>query len=154
MEKKYCKKCGSKLPENRNDKLCEECRKKRQGLVKKILVGIGTAGIAVATILFFRNQNSDYGYALETDDTSGDANTEDGDDFIDDSAAVEYKPLIPSEIFRWLLRNWGEEAAFEIYDKVERGELTTERVETLFYRPDIEPEDWQDFENGWRPAGW
>lgn len=51
MEKRFCKKCGKELPEERNDKLCEECRKKKNNLVSKILVGVGTAGVAIAAIL-------------------------------------------------------------------------------------------------------
>jgi len=152
MEKKYCKNCVIALPEDWNDKLCKECQEKRRNLVKKILCGIGIASVAVVAFLFLRNRGADNLYALENDYTCDDDDI--GDASIHDSATVEYKPLIPLEIFRWLLRNWGEDAAFEIYDKVERGEMTTELVETLFYRPDIEPKDWQDFEDGWRPEGW
>lgn len=52
MEKIVCKKCGKELPEDRNDNLCEECGKKRNNLFRKILIGVGAAGVAAAAILF------------------------------------------------------------------------------------------------------
>lgn len=51
MEKKACKKCGKELPEDRDDKLCEECREKRNGPIRKILIDAGTVGVAAAAVL-------------------------------------------------------------------------------------------------------
>ena len=63
-------------------------------------------------------------------------------------------PILPAKHFDWLLTHWGEDAAVEILDKVQTGEMTVEQVERAINRPDIEPEDWQDFEEGWRPPDW
>lgn len=63
-------------------------------------------------------------------------------------------PILPARLFDEIYQLWGEEGAVEILDKVQTGEMTVEQVETALRRPDIEPEDWQRFEEGWRPNGW
>lgn len=63
-------------------------------------------------------------------------------------------PILPIKSYDWLLTNWGEDAAVEILDKVQVGEMTVEQVESAIKRPDIEPEDWPAFEDGWRPDSW
>lgn len=77
MEKKACKKCGKELPEDRDDKLCEECRQKRNGLTRKILIGAGIIGVAAAAVLVSmagkskNNDNDiddDYDEPMENDD--------------------------------------------------------------------------------------
>lgn len=52
MEKKVCKKCGKELPEDRNEKLCEECREKRNSLFSRMMIGVGAAGVAAVAIIF------------------------------------------------------------------------------------------------------
>jgi len=63
-------------------------------------------------------------------------------------------PILPAHLFAEIYQLWGEDGAVEILDKVQLGEMTVEQVETALRRPDIEPEDWQRFEDGWRPDGW
>ena len=63
-------------------------------------------------------------------------------------------PILPAKYFDWLLIHWGEDAAVELLDKVQIGEMTVEQVERAINRPDIDPENWQDFEEGWRPSNW
>ncbi|BCW67342.1 hypothetical protein NicSoilB4_21050 [Arthrobacter sp. NicSoilB4] len=63
-------------------------------------------------------------------------------------------PILPAKHFDWLLTHWGEDAAVEILDKVQLGEMSVEEVEKGINRPDIDPGDWQAFEDGWRPPNW
>ncbi|TFB83605.1 hypothetical protein E3O44_17165 [Cryobacterium algoricola] len=63
-------------------------------------------------------------------------------------------PILPARLFDEINQIWGEEAAVETLDKVQVGEMTVEQVQTGLRRPDIEPEDWQRFEEGWRPDNW
>jgi hypothetical protein len=63
-------------------------------------------------------------------------------------------PILPAKHYLWLMDNWGEDAADEILDKVQTGGMSVEQVETAINRPDIDPEDWSDFEEGWRPTNW
>ena len=63
-------------------------------------------------------------------------------------------PILPPRLFDEINQIWGEEAAVEILDKVQLGEMTVEHVETGLRRPDIDPSDWQRFEEGWRPDHW
>jgi CTP:molybdopterin cytidylyltransferase MocA len=63
-------------------------------------------------------------------------------------------PILPAHLFDEIYQLWGEDGAVEILDKVQLGEMTVEQVETALRRPDIQPEDWQRFEEGWRPDGW
>ena len=153
MEEKLCKKCGKELPEDWNGKLCEECREKRKGFIKKVLFGIGAVsvlGVAVAAVLASSSSTS-----CADDDNDFDNYYTSGDDgLIGDSAMEKQPPLLPAKAFLWLYDHWGEDEAQEVLDKVQRGEMTVEWVEKAINRPDIDPKDWQKFEEGWRPSGW
>ncbi len=59
----------------------------------------------------------------------------------------------------------GSDKAEEVKKEVESGERSMDEVEDWadklwdnyekhHNRPDIEPEDWQKFEDGWRPENW
>lgn len=53
----------------------------------------------------------------------------------------------------------GEEKAIEIIKQVKKGkydisEYDMKTTEKERLRRDIKPEEWRDFENGWRPDGW
>lgn len=63
-------------------------------------------------------------------------------------------PILPATLFDQIMQLWGEDEAVEILDKVQLGEMTVDQVERALNRPDIEPEDWQRFEEGWRPDAW
>ena len=63
-------------------------------------------------------------------------------------------PILPIELFDILLRTRGEETADWVLDMVQEGTLSVDEVIRVINRPDIEPEDWRDFEDGWRPEGW
>lgn len=63
-------------------------------------------------------------------------------------------PILPATLFDQIMQLWGEDEAVEILDKVQVGEMTVDQVERALNRPDIEPEDWQRFEEGWRPDAW
>ena len=42
----------------------------------------------------------------------------------------------------------------DIVDRVQDGRMTVEDVRKALNRPDIKPEDWRKFEDGWRPPNW
>jgi hypothetical protein len=148
LEKKLCKKCGKELLEDWNDKLCEECREKRKDFIKKVLIGIGVFGAAVAAVLASSTSSDDDDYDSDNDHTGGDVGS------IEDTGTAKEHPLLPAKAFLWLYDHWGEDAAQEVLDKVQIGEMSVEQVEKAINRPDINPKDWQDFEEGWRPSGW
>ena len=63
-------------------------------------------------------------------------------------------PILPAELFSRLYDIGGGDFATEILDQVQEGSMTVEQVRKSLDRPDIDPEDWRDFEDGWRPDGW
>lgn len=67
---------------------------------------------------------------------------------------TEGHPILPIDLFDWLLTCWGEEEAVEVLDKVQEGSLKVEDVRRAIERPDIDESNWQDFEEGWRPDNW
>ncbi len=72
-------------------------------------------------------------------------------------------PKLPIEIYHNLLIYAGEETANEIFDEVESGKRSVESarewIEDVIqeqerprkHKRDIEPWEWRDFEDGWRP---
>ncbi|MDX9871567.1 MAG: hypothetical protein RBT41_03985 [Clostridia bacterium] len=58
MEKKVCQKCGNELPGDYTEKLCEECKTKRDNLVKNIVIGGVTAAGIVAIGLFCKSRSN------------------------------------------------------------------------------------------------
>lgn len=145
MERKLCKKCDVELPENYNDKLCEACREKRMRFIKKALIGVGLVG-ATAAAVWVGMKGSD-------DDNNND-DIDRADEMIDDIGVEKQQPLLSAKRLLWLYDNWGEEEAEEVFDKVQSGQMSAEEVDTCINRPDIDPKDWADFEDGWRPPGW
>lgn len=72
---------------------------------------------------------------------------------------------LSSEAFAIFETYLGLSKAEEIAQEVRDGELSASEAEQWSQsvqqtsenarnRPDIEPEDWQKFEEGWRPEGW
>lgn len=61
---------------------------------------------------------------------------------------------ISNEAYEFIYNNSGSEEADRWFQKVHNGEVTKEYVDNMIRRPDIVPEKWQDFEEGWRPEGW
>lgn len=57
MEKKVCQKCSNELPDDYTEKLCEECKVKRDNLVKKVVIG-GVATAAIIAISLFCKSRS------------------------------------------------------------------------------------------------
>lgn len=147
----YCHKCGRKLPDNYSKKLCEACLFKRKVFWKRVLIVLGvTTGAAVA-VYATNNYYNDESYDTDFAQNETGANLEEADKV----ALPENKhPLLSIDSFLWLYDNWGEEAAQEVLDKVQRGEMSAEQVEKAINRPEIEPEEWRDFEEGWRPDEW
>lgn len=75
------------------------------------------------------------------------------------------RPELPSEAFERFSTYLGLEKAEEVAQDVRAGHLTVNEAEEWSIsvqgvsershgRPDIEPKDWQAFEEGWRPDGW
>ncbi|KRF44609.1 hypothetical protein ASH01_11495 [Terrabacter sp. Soil811] len=63
-------------------------------------------------------------------------------------------PLLPQKYFDWIATNWSLEDAHRIDKEVIEGTRSAEDVIRAIDRPDMEPENWQAFEDGWRPDGW
>lgn len=72
---------------------------------------------------------------------------------------------LSNEAYQRFLIYLGEEKADEVSEDVESGNMDkgeaeewSIRIENMREnsrgRRDIEPEEWQDFEEGWRPDGW
>lgn len=72
---------------------------------------------------------------------------------------------LSNEAYRKILCYLGEAKADEVAEDVRNGEMTAEEAsewadkieadyERSRHRRDIEPEEWRDFEEGWRPDGW
>lgn len=150
LERILCKKCGKELLEEWNHKLCEECREKKKGFIKKVFFGIvavGMIGVTVASVLRSSTSRDDDDHNMDNDYT-GD------DESIEYTGAAKQHPLLPAKAYLWLYDHWGRDAAHEVLGKVQNGEMSVEQVEKAINRPDIDPEDWREFEEGWRPLGW
>lgn len=55
--------------------LCEDCREKRKGFIKKVLIGIGAVGVfgaAVAAVLASPTSSNNDDYYFDNDYTGGD----------------------------------------------------------------------------------
>ena len=63
-------------------------------------------------------------------------------------------PKLPADLFSKIYDRDGHAEAVRILDKVQRDEMSVEDVRTALNRPDIDPKDWRDFEDGWRPKDW
>jgi len=148
MEKSTCKKCGKELSDNSNDKLCGECQEKRKSFIRKLLIGVGAIGVAVAAVLIGSTNSDD-----EDDNDSDNAYNGCDDGLPENIGKAKEHPILPIKDYSWLYDHWGEDAANEVLDKVQTGEMTVEHIENCINRPDINPKDWQDFEEGWRPSG-
>lgn len=73
-----------------------------------------------------------------------------------DKYGEEARPVMPIEVFEDLFYklDQDEEAIKRVVSDVQDGRRTVEEVQRTLNRPDIEPEQWRDFEDGWRPDGW
>lgn len=67
---------------------------------------------------------------------------------------TEGHPILPISLFDKISDFQGEDAAVEILDLVQEGNLSVEDVEKALNRSDIDPSDWERFEEGWRPDNW
>ena len=61
---------------------------------------------------------------------------------------------ISEKAYEFIFNRDGEEEANRWFNKVHNGDITREQLDRMINRPDIEPEDWRDFEDGWRPHKW
>ena len=61
---------------------------------------------------------------------------------------------ISPKAYEFIYNRDGVEEANRWFDKVHNGDITREELDRMIDRPDIDPEDWQDFEDGWRPNNW
>ena len=66
----------------------------------------------------------------------------------------EEHPTLSDELYRKLVAKDGKWGADRAKRLVESGEWKAEHLERALNRPDIDPEDWRDFEDGWSPEGW
>lgn len=72
-----------------------------------------------------------------------------------DEYGEDAHPILPIELANRIYDLWHDEDAMnDIIRKVQDGRMSVDDVRRALDRPDIEPEDWQDFEEGWRPDGW
>ena len=61
---------------------------------------------------------------------------------------------ISLKAYDYIYEHGGEAEAERWFYKVHNGEITTQEVDRMIDRNDIEPEAWRDFEDGWRPDNW
>ena len=61
---------------------------------------------------------------------------------------------ISTEAYEFIYNRDGAEEADRWFNKVHNGEITRDELDRVIKRPDIDPEDWQAFEDGWRPNNW
>lgn len=73
-----------------------------------------------------------------------------------DKYGKDAHPILPIELFSKLFDLWhgDEDAVTDIVQRVQEGKMSVDDVRKALNRPDIDPENWQDFEDGWRPNGW
>jgi phytoene/squalene synthetase len=75
------------------------------------------------------------------------------------------EPEISPEAYERFSIYLGTGKADDVANDVRSGEITADEAEAWSrsveemheksrHRPDIEPEDWRKFEEGWRPEGW
>ncbi len=53
-EIRYCKKCGCELMSTNKKKLCENCRRNKNGTIRKISEAAGSALACLAGVVLFR----------------------------------------------------------------------------------------------------
>lgn len=90
---------------------------------------------------------------------TSDNDREEDDEFDDDYESNPHRrttghPILPIDLFDEIYQLSGEGEANRILDKVQLGKMSVDDVRTYLHRPDIEPEQWRDFEDGWRPENW
>ncbi len=72
-----------------------------------------------------------------------------------DEYGEDAHPILPIELASRIYDLWhDEEAMNDVIRMVQDGRMSVDDVRKALDRPDIEPEDWRDFEEGWRPDGW
>lgn len=74
--------------------------------------------------------------------------------FGEDTPESEEHPKMSNELYDKLVAKDGKWGADRAKRLVESGEWKAEQLERALNRPDIDPDDWRDFEDGWRPEGW
>ena len=122
---KICKKCGEALPDDRNDKLCGECREKRKNKVKKILFGLAAVGAVTATAVLavLAGGNEDDSYNDDYDD----------DDF-EECYARQFAGLSDDEKAEIYEQ---EEIAIELACSLGEGTMDEEEFENLYNQLDV-----------------
>jgi hypothetical protein len=72
-----------------------------------------------------------------------------------DKYGEDAQPILPIELCCKLMDLFhDDESVNDIIERVQEGRLSVDQVRKELNRPDIDPEDWQAFEDGWRPDGW
>ncbi len=73
-----------------------------------------------------------------------------------DKYGEDAHPILPIDLYAKLYENWhgDADAVNDVVDRVQQGQLSVDDVQKAIDRPDISPEDWRDFEDGWRPDNW
>jgi len=102
LENKSCKKCNNELPEDWNNKLCEECRGKRKNIIKKVLIVGGTFVCAtiVAVLANFTSNGDDNDIDI--------SDNIDNDDSIENSTTTTIKqnPRYKVELKAFITGEW------------------------------------------------
>ena len=47
---KLCKRCGKEIPETSKYDACDGCQNKENGIIRKVLVGVGTALLTIGSL--------------------------------------------------------------------------------------------------------
>lgn len=96
---------------------------KRKSFTKKVFIGIGALGTAVAAVLINLRNSDDDDYDFDEDYTGDEG-------MIEDTDSEKQHPLLPIKAFLWIYDHLSEAAAQEILDKVQSGEMSVDQVET------------------------
>lgn len=73
-----------------------------------------------------------------------------------DKYGEDAHPILPIDLFEDIYKMWhgDDDAVARVVSNVQDGKLSVKDVRKAINRPDINPEDWQSFEEGWRPDDW
>lgn len=78
--------------------------------------------------------------------------TDDNIDFENEEPAKQEN--MPDDLYKKIRAKQGKYYADRAKSLVESGDWSIEWLERSMRRPSISPENWRDYEDGWRPNGW
>ncbi len=76
--------------------------------------------------------------------------------WFNDEYGKDAQPKLPADLFLKLFDLWhgDEESIADVVRRVQDGDMSVDDVKRALNRSDIDPDDWQAFEDGWRPDDW